>query len=139
MENKIHFDLVSPEEKLISTDIAMATIPGEAGEFGVGAGHTSIVSSLRAGVISIHKEKGAGPSQYFIAGGFADVTGTNCTILAEEATPLKELDQATLEKDLETLSGDLDLAKEDADKRRLEREIALVKAKLTAVTGTLVI
>lgn len=137
--NTIHFDLVSPEENVLSEDVTMATIPGEAGEFGVGADHSAIVSSLRAGVITIQKPEDKAPREYFIAGGFADVTGTQCTILAEEAIAVVDLDEKALTQELENLLEDQGLAKEEADKRRIERAIALVKVKLSAATGTVVI
>ena len=35
-----------------------------------------------------------------VAGGFADVTASNCTVLAEEAIPLEELNQQEIEKDI---------------------------------------
>ena len=134
MKNEIQFELVSPEEKLVSESVLRATIPGDVGEFGVGAEHMSLVSSLKPGVVTLVSECGE-ERKIFIAGGFADVTGANCTILAEEAVNVSDLDQSELEQKLQDLSEDLGLVEEEADKRRVNRDIALVKAKLQAVTG----
>jgi len=139
MESAIQFELVSPEEKLVSEPVALATIPGEEGMFGVGPGHTSIVANLKPGVVELYAEKGAEPRRIFIAGGFADVTGTNCTILAEEAVNVNDLNQAELEQQLKDLGEDLGLADEAHDKERVLEQVKIVKAKLSAVTGTLVL
>lgn len=135
----IQFDLVSPEEKLISGPVTMAVIPGEDGELGVGAGHASILSSLKAGVVALYMEGEAQPRRIFVAGGFADVTGTSCTILAEEAINVAALDQKELEQKLKNLGEDLGLAQEESDKARISRDIKLVKAKLQALTGQLML
>jgi F-type H+-transporting ATPase subunit epsilon len=75
----------------------------------------------------------------FITGGFADVTGEICTILAETAIDVANLDEAELNASLSTLEQDLGLAEEAIDKARIEKRIKMVKAQLTAVTGTLVL
>lgn len=134
MTNVINFELVSPEEKLVSAPMYMVEVPGDDGAFGVMAGHCSIVSSLRTGVVRLHKdESGSDVREIFIVGGFADVTAQNCTILAEGAVDVKDLDKDALEKDLVNFGEDLTLAVEADDKLRVENKIALTKAKLQAV------
>ena len=51
MTDKISFDLVSPERLLLSEDAEMVTIPGAEGEMGVMAGHMSLISTLKPGII----------------------------------------------------------------------------------------
>ena len=134
MTNLINFELVSPEEKLVSAPMYMVEVPGDDGSFGVMAGHCSIVSSLRTGVVRLHKdESNSDVREIFIVGGFADVTAQNCTILAEGAVDVKDLDKGALEKDLVNFAEDLTLAVEADDKLRVENKIALTKAKLQAV------
>lgn len=133
----IAFELVSPEEKLVSEPVKMAVIPGEDGELGVGAGHSSFVVSLKPGVVQLYTEGESEPRRIFIAGGFADVTGENCTVLAEEAVNVNDLDKADIEQQIKNLNEDLGLAEEEADKRRIKNKLALEKARLQAITGTL--
>ena len=133
----IHFELVSPEEKLVSEPVKMAVIPGAEGEMGVGAGHASFVVALKAGVVQLHQD-GADVRRIFIAGGFADVTGENCTVLAEQAVNVSDLDQAAVEQELSNLNEDLDLAEDKVETARVKKKIALENAKLSAITGTLV-
>lgn len=135
--NNFDFELVSPERKLMSEKAWQVTIPGYEGDFGVRAGHSSIVSNIRAGVVEIVTEQGAAPTKIFIAGGFADVTATNCTVLAEEAMMLEDLKQDVIEKEITDLEGKLTSAKDTVEKIRYTKQLALAKAKLTAVTGVL--
>lgn len=132
MSNNIHFELVSPEKKLISQDVYSVQIPGDEGEFGVLANHSSLLSSLKSGVVKLYETEGAKPRKIFIAGGFADVTATNCTVLAEEAIPVEDLNRESLEQHLKDLNEDLTMVSEAADKRRVFNKIELVKAKLHA-------
>ncbi len=135
MNEQIQFELVSPEEKLVSQPVKMAVIPGEEGEIGVGAGHMSLVSSLKPGVLKLYAEGQSSPRRIFIAGGFADITGTNCTVLAEEATDVKNLKQAEIEQKIKDLNEDLGMAQEPADKARIKARLSVEKAKIQAVTG----
>lgn len=136
MSKEINFELVSPEERLVSETVHLAEIPGDDGVFGVMAGHCSLVSSLSAGVVKLHKsEDGQDVRKIFIAGGFADVTSENCTVLAEEAIDVKNLNKDSLNQYLSDLNEDLNLAKEAHDKQRVQKKIDITKAKILAVTG----
>ncbi len=133
-----NFELVSPEEKLISAPAKMVVIPGEEGDFGVLPNHSALVSSIRPGVIQIFVNDNEPPRRIFIAGGFADVTATSCTVLAEEAVEVKDLNQSDLEQTIRNLSEDLGMAASDADRARVQKKLTLAKAKLGAVTGRVV-
>lgn len=128
------FELVSPERKLMSGPAQLVVIPGEEGDFGVLAGHSALVATIRPGVVEITME-GEAPQRIFIAGGFADVSPTNCTVLAEEAVMLSDLNQADLEQTIRNLTEDLTIAKDELEKSRISRKLALTRAKLQGLTG----
>lgn len=134
----INFELVSPEAKLMSGPVKMAVIPGEDGEMGVGAGHASFVVSLKPGVVQLFSNDNEAPRKIFITGGFADITGENCTVLAEQAMNVEVINEGATAQEIKDLNEDLAAAVEDSDKGRITRKIALAKAKLSAVTGKLV-
>lgn len=137
-QDNFDFELVSPEKKLMSEKAWQVTIPGEEGDFGVRANHSSIVSSIRSGVIEIISKQGDKPTKIFVAGGFADVTASNCTILAEEATMVDDLDQDIIEKEISDLSTKLEKTSDEIETARFTKQHALENAKLTAITGVLV-
>lgn len=130
-----NFELVSPERRLLSEPAKMAVVPGEEGDFGVLPGHSSLVATVRPGVVEVHAAEGENVRRIFIAGGFADVTPTSCTILVEEAIIVSDLNQEALEKSLANLSEDLTFAKDDIERARVTKKINLTKAKISAVTG----
>lgn len=132
----IQFELVSPEERLISEPVKMAIIPGAEGVFGVGVGHESVVSELKPGVVALYGDKeGEEPRRIFIAGGFADVTGELCTVLAEEAVNVNDLNKKDLEQQIKDLNEDFGLAAEEVDKTRIQSGIVMAEAKLKATTA----
>ena len=126
------FELVSPERVLASEEATMVVVPGGDGDFGVLADHTPLVSSIRPGVVSVYTPSGE-VKKIFVTGGFADVDGKICSVLAEEAVNVNEIDRSKTEQSLKELHDELANAGEDAVKRaNLGRNIAIAEAKLAA-------
>ena len=131
-ENTFLFELVSPDAILASETVKMVTVPGEAGDFGVLAKHAPLLSSIRPGVVEITSENGD-VKRLFVDGGFADVNETQCTVLAENATDVADLNISDLEKELEGLNKDLNSTEDDAQKSaRITQQITIVQEKLKA-------
>ena len=116
MADKIAFDLVSPERLLLSTDADVVTIPGSDGYMGVMAGHMPLVSTLRPGMIDV--QANGRDERFFIRGGFAEVSPTKVTVLAEEAIPMSEMDIAVLDQRIRDAEEDLAAAKTDQERHR---------------------
>ncbi len=132
-EKTFRFELVSPEEILASIEARMVIVPGEEGEFGVLADHAPLLSSMRPGVVAVTAADGT-QRKIFVSGGFADVTGTQCSVLAEEAIDVEALDRDKLGARKTDLEDDLDFAKDDAVKAaHIRHEIEVIKAKIEAV------
>jgi F-type H+-transporting ATPase subunit epsilon len=111
MADKINFELVSPERLLMSTTADMVQVPGAEGDFGVMAGHTPVVSTLRPGLVEV--QDGSDVTKLFVRGGLAEVSQTNLTILAEEAIPLEDLKLSDLDQRLKDLEEDISDARTD--------------------------
>jgi F-type H+-transporting ATPase subunit epsilon len=132
---QFNFELVAPDRKVISEAAWQVTIPGEEGDVGVRAGHMALVMSVRPGVVEVIRQSGGAVEKLFVAGGFADITQTQCTLLAEETIPLASLSVDKLEQELKNLADDMTLAGTDADKARIRSRQDLVIAMLRAVRG----
>lgn len=128
-----NFELVSPEKVLISEPAWQVTIPGEEGYFGVRAGHTSLLAAVKPGVVEVIKTEGGAVEKIFIAGGFADVTAKNCTLLAEQAVRIADIDAAKAAQELANLNEDMARATDAVEKAQIQNRIKLANAKLTAV------
>lgn len=127
------FELVSPEKILTSEQVSMVVVPGEAGDFGVLADHAPLLSSLRAGIVTITPENGE-RRQVFVAGGFADVTPEQCSVLAEEAVNVQDMSMDDLENSRKDIQEQMVVdAADELKVARLQKELAVVEAKIEAV------
>ena len=129
MAEKVEFELVSPERLLVSKSVDMVVVPGAEGDFGVLRGHAPLISTLRLGVIDVH-DAGGVSDRIFVAGGFAEVTAERCTVLAEQAVPVADLDRAGIEDEIRSLRDSLAVADGDAERGALAARIAVAEAKL---------
>lgn len=129
-DKTFQFELVSPEKILASIEARMVIVPGEDGDFGVLADHAPLLSSMRPGTVTVTAADGT-QRKIFVSGGFADVDGTQCSVLAEEAVDVETLDADALANALKDLEDDLDFAKDDAVKAaHIQNQIKVVKAKI---------
>ncbi|MGO9359244.1 MAG: F0F1 ATP synthase subunit epsilon [Xanthobacteraceae bacterium] len=87
-----HFDLVSPEKVAYSGDVDQVDVPGLEGDFGVLAGHSPLVASVRPGILTV--TVGDKHEKIIVLGGLAEVSEKGLTVLADTATSLAELDRA---------------------------------------------
>jgi F-type H+-transporting ATPase subunit epsilon len=132
--DKVAFQLVAPERLLATADVDMVVVPGAEGDFGVLPQHSLFMSVLRPGVIETY-DGGRASERIFVAGGFAEVNERGCTVLAEEAMPVAEIDAAQARKRLSDAQEDLKEATNDAARARLEREIRIAEAQIQAAGG----
>ena len=134
--NTIEFELVSPEKLFKSEPVEMVVIPGTEGDVGVLPGHSLLIAAVRPGVIDIH-EGGQVRESIFVAGGFAEVSPERCTVLAEAAVPVADIDRVEAEKRLEDAKQALTNAGEveDGDTDAAERELKTASAMLAAASA----
>jgi len=81
----LHFELVTPEKLLRSEEVYQVVVPGTEGDFGVLEGHAPFMSTIRDGALHIYKVDKSEPEIVPIKGGFAEVSATGLTVLAEQA------------------------------------------------------
>lgn len=132
MADKVSFELVSPERLLVSRDVDMVVVPGGEGDYGVLPGHAPLITTVRPGVIEIY-DGGKVDERIFVSGGFAEVEPERCTVLAEEAVRVTEIDAAATEQALRDANDDLRDSGNAELKAEAERKAALATAKLEAV------
>ena len=129
----LQLEIVSPEKLLLSKAVEMVVIPAAEGEMGVLEQHSPMLVSLRGGIITLF-ENGNPTDRLFVAGGFAEVTPERCTVLANEAVPVGELNASTAQQRLAdaTASFDavdkLDVMALDAAMDKLQSARAMVEA-----------
>jgi F-type H+-transporting ATPase subunit epsilon len=131
-DNKVAFELVSPERLVVSMPVDMVVVPGGEGDFGVLPGHAPLIASVRPGVIEIYDGREVS-DRIFVAGGFAEVTRERCTVLAESAVRVSEINVGDAEADLRSAESDLANAASDNDRADAERRLGVAQGKIEAV------
>jgi F-type H+-transporting ATPase subunit epsilon len=90
----LHFELVSPEKLVFSGEVEQVDVPGIEGDFGVLENHAPTVATLRPGILTVHGAGGA--QQIVVLGGFAEVSASGLTVLAEVAESVVDIDRASV-------------------------------------------
>lgn len=134
MANTVEFELVSPERLLLSIPVEMVVVPGNEGDFGVLPGHAPMISTVRTGVISIWQD-GAVDRRVFVAGGVAEVQPERCTVLAEDAVPLEDADEAEADRRAADAREALERADDEGTAAEARKRLAAAEALRTAIAS----
>lgn len=128
---KIQLEVVTPDHRLLSKQVDFVLAPGSEGDFGVLPGHCHFLTTLRIGEL----EYRIGDQTEFMSvlWGFAEVTPTKVTILAEIAEKAEDIDveraEAAVRKAEERLErgglpSEVEEARVSLEKARLRTKIA---------------
>lgn len=112
MAQEFKFDLVSPERLLLSEHVEAVVVPGTDGDMTVMALHAPTMTTVRPGVVTVMRQGGSS-EKFVVFGGFADITPDGCTLLAESAVRVADLDRADLERNVQMAREDVRDAKDD--------------------------
>lgn len=132
MAEPFKFELVSPERLLVSEQVESVIIPGTEGEMTVMANHAPLMTTVKPGVVTVKLMSGA-EERYVVFGGFADVLPEGCTLLAESATPVRDIDRADLARRIQAAREDVADAGSDENRTKAEQFLA----QLTTLEGAL--
>jgi F-type H+-transporting ATPase subunit epsilon len=133
MAQSFKFELVSPERLLLSEEVESVVIPGTEGEMTVMAGHAPVMSTIKPGVVTVTTTAGA-KEQFVVFGGFADILPDSCTVLAESAMRVQEVDKNELNRRIELARQDVENARDDRARTKAEEFLA----HLTTLGGDVV-
>ncbi|MCP8882761.1 F0F1 ATP synthase subunit epsilon [Devosia sp. XJ19-1] len=114
MAEGLKIEIVSPERLVLSETVVSVTVPGTEGYFTVMDDHAPFMTTLKPGFITVTKDSGS--TVYFVKGGFADVSATGLTILAEQSVPFSEFDHGDLQAQIKAAEEELNRATTPDDK-----------------------
>ena len=120
MAEAFKFELVSPERLLVSEDVESVVIPGAEGEMTVMAHHAPVMTTIQPGVVTV-KAVGGREERYVVFGGFADILPSGCTLLAESAVAVKDIDRADIARRIQEAREDAADAKDDESRSKAEQ------------------
>ena len=111
-----HFELVAPERLMFSGSVESVVLAGTEGEMTVLAQHAPVMTTLKPGVVTVEETAGK-VRKLFVRGGFADISASGLTILAETAIPLEDLDASRIDAQINDAEEDFADAKVEETKR----------------------
>jgi F-type H+-transporting ATPase subunit epsilon len=96
MAGTLQFDLVSPERRLSSVPATEVQIPGADGDMTAMEGHAPAITTLRPGILKAISAEGT--KSYVVTGGFAEISASSVSVLAERAVPVEELNAQLMDQ-----------------------------------------
>ncbi len=134
MAEAFQFDLVSPERLLVSQQVESVVIPGAEGEMTIMANHAPVMTTIKPGLVIVQPAAG-GQERYVVFGGFADILPSGCTLLAESAVAVQDIDRDGLARRMVNAREDVADAKDDQARARAEEYLAQLTTLQTALTS----
>jgi F-type H+-transporting ATPase subunit epsilon len=132
-EKQLLLEVVTPDRMVLSTEADVVVCPGVEGQFGVLFGHIPFLSALDIG--EMYYRSGNKTEFLAVSGGFAEVTGSKVTIVAEAAELGQEIDVERARRAKERAERRLAAAKtEEIDYVRAEVALrrAMVRVKVAS-------
>lgn len=88
-------EIITPDEKVLSTKADQVVLPTESGETGILSGHIPMVTKIVAGELRLIKE---GQSEFIaVDHGFAKILGNTVSVLTEAAVDVKDINLSEVE------------------------------------------
>ncbi len=128
---KILLEVVTPDHRLLSKEVDYVSAPGSEGDFGVLPGHCHFLTTLRIG--ELQYRIGDKTELMAVLWGFAEVTPTKVTILAEIAEKAEDINVERAEDSVKKaeerlerggLASEVEEARVSLEKARLRKKIA---------------
>jgi F-type H+-transporting ATPase subunit epsilon len=134
MADNFKFDLVSPERLLVSEDVTSVVIPGADGEMTVMAHHAPVMTTIQPGVVTVTPASG-GQQKFVVFGGFADILGDSCTLLAESAVNVNDIERNDLDQRIQDAREDVTDAKTDEERTKAETYLSQLTTLQAAIVA----
>lgn len=125
MADKLQFEIVTPERRVVAEEVDEVVMPAEDGYLGVRYGHAPLLARLQVGEVTFRVD---GKERILtISGGYAEIQRTRVTILAETCEHVAEIDVDRAKRAQERAQRRLAESQESDDNFR-RAEIALKRA-----------
>ena len=129
--DKLKLEILTPNGEIFNGEAVSVVLPGEEGEFGVLAGHSSLTTLLTSGVVDVEKEDKSVES-IVISWGVVQVDEEKVIILVEGAAPIRGNNESEIAQALDEAKK---LIKDVADS---SSAIATVSARIESAAQKLI-
>ena len=97
------------------------------------AHHAPVMTTIKPGVVTVRTAAGQ-DERYVVFGGFADILPDACTLLAESAVAVEDIDRADVARRIQEAREDVADAKDDNSRTKAEQFLA----QLTTLEGAII-
>ncbi len=125
--------VVTPEKVVYEEDVVSIIAPGGLGYLGIMSNHAPIISSIKPGKLSV-KDGSGNEIKLALSGGFLENSGNKCTILADSAEFVDDIDLERARESLERArqrvrdaAGEIDTGRAQAAYERAKNRITIVE------------
>lgn len=115
--------VISLTESHWEGDVRELSLPGSDGRFGVMAGHTPLMATLREGMVTIYPASETTPVHLYISGGFVEVQPGEVNLMADLALRGDDIDKARAQAAREAVASPMASNLIDEEYGRMHTEL----------------
>ena len=86
----LKLEVVTPERKVLETEVESVVVPIASGEIGIFTDHVSLISALKPGILEANH--GGNKDRLAVGGGFVEVSSNKVAVLTDNAVTPDEID-----------------------------------------------
>src|SRR6266700_2977984 len=101
----LKLEIVTPEKRVLDTEVDSVTVPTATGEAGILPNHASLISVLKPGILA-YTAKGT-TDKLAVTGGFVEVNDNKVAVLADSAETAGEVDVEAAKAERESAEKEL--------------------------------
>ena len=128
----LKLEIISPKEKVFSTEAKQVVLPTESGEIGLLTGHIPLVTQLKLGALKVINE--SSQETFAIQGGFAQLVSDKISILTDEAIAASDLEASAIEASINAVEKQLASAESALEKESLTKRLKFFQLQESLLT-----
>ncbi len=127
----IAVDILTPDRRVLQTQVDSVVVPAVHGELGILAGHTPLIAQLQPGEIRLRT--GDKVDYFAVSGGFVEVQNNHVVVMAETAEMAHEIDLERARQAAERAKAALRAPSQTMDLAQAQAALLRALARLRAV------
>lgn len=128
----LRLEIVTPEKRVLDTEVDSVTVPTASGEVGILPSHAPLVSAIKPGVLA-YTVKGS-TDKLAVSGGFLEVNADKVAVLADTAETADEIDidaaRTTRDEAEKAFAAAASLSVDESEAAREQLDAANVRLQL---------
>ncbi|MDG1701521.1 MAG: ATP synthase F1 subunit epsilon [Opitutae bacterium] len=115
----LKLEIISPKEKVFSTEAKEVILPTESGEVGLLTGHIPLITQLKLGALKVIND--SSQEVFAIKGGYAQLVSDKISILTDEAIASSDLEASEIEQAINNVEKQLANSESASEKQSLSK------------------